>query len=483
MRKGKNTMTARYLGLLFTLSVATAAVTDAGPVTTMMPGNVFRIVAVQGVVFGTIEGQRQPLKGASVELEKPSGLPSQRIVAAVVTDAGGRYAITNPAPNDPSHPLYDVPPGSYELFASYFTKRVAMGALIISAGETVTKNLEMESIARAGGAAPPPPSVAFFATDRIEIPGSKTIQTMFENTRLIDPCTPSPACDMTYGIVPINGPFFEAPVKAADVSAFVAMIQDTLAYARASSILVFVHGYNNDFFSPFQMGATWLASFDPAEPVIVYSWPSNHVTAKYLDDETNNTWDQDHFRDFMLALMNDRNAPKMVNILAHSMGNRLAVSFLDYLASARPATISHVGQVIFAAPDVDSATFFEAVPQMAMVADGLTMYGSSHDNALRLSREVHGHCRAGLVNCDYAVPRVSNFNAIDASIFHCDLLGHGYWASSDTMRADIAAVLKNGVMQGAILRPNLSAGEVPSSYVFTSIPSGDRSCQAQALDI
>jgi Alpha/beta hydrolase of unknown function (DUF900) len=109
------------------------------------------------------------------------------------------------------------------------------------------------------------------------------------------------------------------------------------------------------------------------------------------------------------------------------------------------------------------------------------MYGSSHDNALRLSRDLHGHCRAGLVNCDYAIPSVSNFNAIDASIFHCDLLGHGYWVASDTLHVDFAALLMHGVMMGGELRPNIRSSGRPSSYVFENVPSGDHSCQAQAI--
>lgn len=285
-------MINRYMGLVLALFAATAAPAAAVPITTMAPGNALRVVVLRGIVYGTIAGQHQPLKGASVELEDPSAAPPQRIVSSVVTDASGQYAMTNPARDESSQPYYDVPPGSYVLYASYYTTRVSMGSVTLTSSATVTRNLEMGPIARAGGGAPPPPVSAFFATDRLEAAGARTVQTIFENQRLIDPCMPSPACEMTYGMVATNGPFFVTPITATDVSALLVLIRKTPAYAQASSMLIFIHGYNNDFFSPFQLGATWLASFDPAEPIIVYSWPSNHVTAKYFDDETNITWDQ-----------------------------------------------------------------------------------------------------------------------------------------------------------------------------------------------
>lgn len=470
----------RYAIFILATTVLYHELAVAAPLTVALPGNLSRQVAVHGTVYGIVDGKRETISGASVEIESPSLDFVHRVVASVVTDSLGRYTITNPLPEAGSTLVYDVQPGRYSLFASYRSTRHSAGNINIDSTSTQTKDINLGVLVRSGGAAPPPPTPTYYATDRLLNTGAVSIQALFQNTRLIDPCSPIPDCMMSYGMAAPTGPLFGTFTRADNVHGVVELIRATPQFSNASSILVFIHGYNNDFFSPFELGATWLASFDPSEPVLVYSWPSSHVTAKYLDDETNNTWAQDHFRDFMLALMRDPAGPPTVNIFAHSMGNRLALGFLDYLASAKPTTVCHIGQVIFAAPDVDSATFFEAIPRIALVADGLTLYGSSHDNALRLSRDLHGHCRAGLVNCDYAIPAVSNFNAIDASIFHCDFLGHGYWVSSDTLHADFSAVLRNGVMKGGDLRPNIRSAGSLSSYVFASVPSDDHSCQAEA---
>ncbi len=471
--------TLRNTVVIALLTAALSDVANAAPLTVRDATAQLRDVVVQGTVYAQIGGRRSALPGASVELEQPNADAQHRVAASVVTDSAGHFAITNPSKKEGAT-YYDVSPGTYNLFVSYRTKRVAFGTIAASPDRSITKNPDLGVVTKSGGAAPPTPSPVFYVTDRTRDPNGTGIQ-IFENTRLIDPCNGGVACMMSYGKAVPSGPFL-SPSPAPDVANLVSAIRSTPRYASAQTVLVFVHGYNNDFAGPLEIGATWLSSLDPADPVIVYSWPSNHQLPKYIDDETNNTWDQVHFRDFMLALMADPSAPKTVNIFAHSMGNRIALSFLDFLASAKPSLSSHIGQVIFAAPDVDSATFFEAVPRIAAVAQGLTMYGSNHDNALRGSRFLHGHCRAGLVGCDYAVPDVSNFNAIDASMFHCDFLGHGYWLSSDTLRADIATVLKSGVMAGGTVRPNIKAGTVRSSYVFDAAFPSDRSCQAEAAD-
>lgn len=470
-------MKSRVLAAIVVLGIGATGVGASNPLVIRDDFQQLRDIVVHGTVYATIDGRRGPVNGASVELESPSG----KVVASVVTDATGNYAITNPS-RSAGASYYDVNPGTYVLYGSYRTKRASVGTVKAAPTTTITRDIDLGMVVKSGGAAPPPPSTAFFVTDRLrnQQSTSTSVSTMFENGRLIDPCTTGADCMMSYGEAHPTGPFLNG-VPVSSVTDLIAKMRAVPQFASASSALVFIHGYNQDFADPMNIGATWLSSFDSSEPVIVYSWASNHQTPKYLDDETNNTWSQAHFRDFMLALMNDANGPKTVNVFAHSMGNRLAVGFLDYLASAKPQMQAKIGQVIFAAPDVDSATFFEAIPRMSSVAAGLTMYGSSHDNALRASRELHGHCRAGLVGCDYAVPNVVKFNAIDASIFHCDLLGHGYWLSSDTLHADIVAVLKGGTMNSAV-RPNLAAGPSPSSYVFNAALQGDTTCAAQATN-
>lgn len=52
-------------------------------------------------------------------------------------------------------------------------------------------------------------------------------------------------------------------------------------------------------------------------------------------------------------------AAAAIHILAHSMGNRIAVEALSKLDSDAPGVIPRLGQLIFAAADEDSRTFTE----------------------------------------------------------------------------------------------------------------------------
>lgn len=468
---------ARVCAVVGLLVVAIAGEAAAGPLRiTSGIGGLRRAEVVTGVVSGSVNGKYGPLAGASVVLKSRGG----SIVATVVADKNGNYVFANTVDDRgvASHP--DIPAGRYNVSARYHANTASV-PITIALSATATANIDLAAIRVAGGAAPPPPAAdVYFATDRVASGRPTSLKDAFGNARIVAPCAPAPACEMHYGVEHATVFSYGLPQLLSDVPALVSTIHND--FPNATSVIVFVHGYNSDFFDPFQLGATVVAGFDTKQPVIVYSWPSNDQTIKYFDDETNNTWDADHFRDFIVALLSEPGAPAKVNILAHSMGNRLALGALDYLARSGIATTGKIGQVVLAAPDVDSGTFWEGMTRAAPVADGITVYGSNHDEALRTSRDLHGHCRAGLMGCDDYVPPVANLNVVDASLFACDLFGHGYWSASTTMQADIVSVLSGGVMTTSV-RPHLKLATAPNRYAFTSFASDDTGCGAKANDV
>jgi esterase/lipase superfamily enzyme len=473
----------RVIGVLSFLSLisATTSVASAAPQQVSFPGGIQRLVILTGHVSGMLSGTRTSIAGASIELLNPKATSAiRRVIATTVSDEKGDYRFTNPAPDaDGSAPAtYDVPPGQYQVDARYRSNNVLFGIISLRPDATNNKNLDMGKLVLKGGAAPPKPSITFWATDRETFPNGTNVQNMFMNKRINVPCGPTPTCVMHYGRVRPVGPLVTINDDVApDFVSFSGMLGSS--FPGAQSVLIYVHGYNQEFYEQLLLTATWVAAYNSNAPVILYSWPSNDKPLKYLDDETNNMWAYAHFRDFLIALLNAPNGPRTVNIIGHSMGNRLVVGALDYIASAKLATTNQIGQVIFAAPDIDAGMFYEDLPRMASVVQGLTVYGSTHDEALQLSRQVHGHCRAGLVGCDYAVPAIANVNAIDASIFQCDFLGHGYWNASTTMRSDIAGVLSGGVNTPASIRPNLERAGM-NTYAFNRIASDDATCSGQA---
>jgi hypothetical protein len=426
-----------------------------------------RVVVLDGRVTST---GAAPVARADVRL-----VQNGAVVANSLSDAQGRYRFTNAAASTGIPPF--VPPGPYTLEAQYRGTTKTAGTVTIRADATAHRDIALGAVIRKGGAILPP-QTTFIVTDRVAGASQTQLKGAFANDRPVLACQPTPACALHLGVVRATGPILGGVEPANDMPSFVALMR--AAYPAATSMTIFVHGFNNDFEGPVRMAASSVASVNPQAVPLAYSWPSKHATFKYIDDETNNVWAAEHFRDFLVDLMARKDAPSTINIVAHSMGSRLVFSALTYLAHARPTLNGHIGQVVFAAPDVDAATFWEGVPAMAGVADGLTVYGSHHDQALQLSRELHGHCRAGLVDCDDATPLPAKANAIDASFFRCDLIGHGYWAASTTMLADIAAVMSAGTMPpGATARPHLEPAATPGRFRFASAASDDTACAAE----
>jgi esterase/lipase superfamily enzyme len=264
---------------------------------------------------------------------------------------------------------------------------------------------------------------------------------------------------------------------APDLHSLVMAIDQQNPAHKPARLVLYIHGYNNGFAQAYTSASTFLAYATPAPstspaPVVFYSWPANGKAVKYLDDETNNTWSAVHFRTVLQGLLADPDAPPQIDVVAHSMGNRLLMDALVYLQESRAQTAPigrpsscvvgsgdasdanrkdpsgqfvchHIGQVVSFEPDVDSATFFEGSEHAETIAEGFTLYGSRADYALELSRELHGHCRAGQLFCDLALPLAKNVNIIDASIFRCDFFGHSYWDASPTVEHDLGVLLSS----------------------------------------
>ncbi len=95
------------------------------------------------------------------------------------------------------------------------------------------------------------------------------------------------------------------------------------------------------------------------------------------------------FAELLKTLENEAGLKK-VHIIAHSMGNRVVLGALAHM----PETVS-VGELIFAAPDVDTEVFRRYLQAVSPEAKGITLYASANDKALVVSRTIRsGFSRA-----------------------------------------------------------------------------------------
>jgi esterase/lipase superfamily enzyme len=106
-------------------------------------------------------------------------------------------------------------------------------------------------------------------------------------------------------------------------------------------------------------------------------------------------WATGHLERFLVALR-ARSGAKRIHLIAHSMGNRALTETLQRLRATTTPGAPLFDEIVLAAPDVDAETFRDDIaPAILPTAARVTLYASSRDAALLLSREVHGYPRAG----------------------------------------------------------------------------------------
>jgi len=148
---------------------------------------------------------------------------------------------------------------------------------------------------------------------------------------------------------------------------------------------------------------------------------------------------------------------KSVSIIAHSMGNQLLLQVLRNLDRNSPE-VARINQIILAAPDVDRDGFEFLATQIRGVGHGVTLYASSNDVALGISRRFAGGVpRAGDVPAGLGPIVVSGVDTIDVSALSTDYLSlnHSSYAEKTGLLKDIELVLRTGTRPPEIRLPLL----------------------------
>ena len=233
--------------------------------------------------------------------------------------------------------------------------------------------------------------------------------------------------------------------------------------------LIMIHGYNNNFDDALYRTAQFAydLKFDGAP--FLYSWPSAAGITSYPYDRESAVQAEQYLARFLLMVLNEAGA-KSVNIIAHSMGNQPLLQVLKDLKRSNPAEVARINQIILAAPDVDRDAFEYLAGQINGVGRGITMYVSSNDVALGVSRRFAGGVpRAGDVPVG-GPSVVAGIDTIDVSGLSTDYLAinHSSYAEKSALIQDIELVLRTGERppeaRFPILRRIVGAGGVYWQY-------------------
>jgi esterase/lipase superfamily enzyme len=241
---------------------------------------------------------------------------------------------------------------------------------------------------------------------------------------------------------------------------FVAEIAGALGERDADdrTILIFIHGYNTSFDNAAIRAAQ--IGYDLKVPGVTafYSWPSAAGTAQYVVDESSVETSEDRFAEFLKIIADDTGATR-VNIVAHSMGNRLLARAAETVVAAGV----HIGQIILAAPDIDAELFGQLAVDYPNLAEGTTMYVSAKDKALDLSHALHSYPRAGFTPPVAIFPAITTIEVTDIDL---SFIGHEYFAAAEPVLYDIKAVLDGKVNPDDRLRLTKRTVELGDYWVI-----------------
>jgi esterase/lipase superfamily enzyme len=225
------------------------------------------------------------------------------------------------------------------------------------------------------------------------------------------------------------------------LSTFTNELQTRVGQNEGKSCFVFIHGYNVSFDDAALRTAQLACDLKFLGVPILYSWASANDPRRYSKDEDTVGLTVKRLTAFLSKLIQASGA-EQIHLIAHSMGNRALVNALDRLAVAPNPEKKPFKQVVLTAPDVARKDVESLIQAASDKAERVTLYASSKDKALGLSRVKHDYERLGKV---YGYPFVlEGMDSIDASKVKTDFWGHGVFATTRTVLGDLSALIADG---------------------------------------
>lgn len=234
---------------------------------------------------------------------------------------------------------------------------------------------------------------------------------------------------------------------------FTATLQDAIYYEGSNAVLLFVHGFNVKFDEALVRAAQLSndlsrdRTYDVGVPVL-YSWPSVGEVSidDYRGDRDRSLASAPYLEEFLDLITEDLDVDR-INIIAHSMGNRVLTKALeDY---ARDYLIRHDRddlefRILLVAADVEREVFAAANGVFDNLDANVTIYTSDTDRALLASDILNQAKRLGDTDTDKPYIRdAQNYQTIDATAVTTQLfgIGHNYYSDNPTILWDMMCTI------------------------------------------
>lgn len=183
-----------------------------------------------------------------------------------------------------------------------------------------------------------------------------------------------------------------ATVKAEEIdrSAAEKWLSSSVRKSPDRSVLVFIHGFNNHFEDAVFRFAQIVHDSGVHSAPVLATWPSRGSLLAYGYDHESTNYTRNAVERLFQYLARDAEV-KEVSILAHSMGNWLALESLRQMAIRNDGLPAKFKNVMLAAPDVDVDVFRSQIADIGKKRPRFTLFVSRDDRALAASRRVWGN--------------------------------------------------------------------------------------------
>ena len=274
------------------------------------------------------------------------------------------------------------------------------------------------------------------------------------------------------------------PAPAADAEAFFAHVDELLRRAGKRELLIYMHGANTNFDRAAAQAAQFQHFLGRDAVVMVFAWPSAGSLLRYGRDVATARRTEPVFAR-LLALLSAHTQVAHVDVLAYSAGAMIASPGLaraagEVAAVADPGSL-RLGEVYYAAPDIDLPVFVDNLPRYQDRVRRVTVSVNMGDRVLSLTQWFHRVSRAGRPNLADIGPEETQWLVAASGRQELDVLSirpddlPGLPASSHSFWYDHPWVSSDVLLKLRFQAPPLARGLSPSSnqieLTFWTFPS------------
>ena len=243
--------------------------------------------------------------------------------------------------------------------------------------------------------------------------------------------------------------FVTLKVDKLDAKTGLARLHERVSRVPKRRVMVFVHGFNNRFEDAVYRFAQIVHDSDADVVPVLFTWPSRGSIFAYGYDRESTNYSRSALENLLQNLARDP-AVGEISLLAHSMGNWVALEALTQMAIRNRGIPPKIANVMLASPDVDADVFRTQIAEMEGRRPKFTLFVSQDDRALAVSRRVWGgKDRLGAVDPDVE-PYKSEFEQLKITVLNLtklrtgDKLNHGKFAESPEVVKLIGTRLVDG---------------------------------------